>query len=116
MNRGGPIPTLGWPTRTDAVLALRAQGKTSLEIAGMIGIPHKTVAALEHSAARRRAPRNDAVAGGAGRAVLFDPRVLARLGPNAASRGITTNELARRIVEAVACDNLVDAILDDGED
>ena len=113
MLRGGKIPTLGWPTRTDAVLALRAQGKTSLEIAGMIGIPHKTVAALEHSAARRRSPRNDAVAGGAGRAVLFDPRLLEQLRPHAIDREISPNELARRIVEAVAGDGLIDAVLDD---
>ncbi|BAV64789.1 hypothetical protein [Sphingobium cloacae] len=52
--------TLGYPTRTEAVIALAAQGLTNREIGEKIGIAASTVAALAASAQRaktiRRAP------------------------------------------------------------
>ena len=47
------------------------------------------------------------------RTVAVDTDILDALEPHAAARAISTNELARRILAAVADDNLTDAILDD---
>lgn len=103
-------PTLGYPSRTAAVQALRAQGLDDRTIAERIGIAVGTVGALAASGRRRQRP-----AEANGRTVLFPADILDRLGPAASERHISANELARRIVEAVADDGLIDAVLDDRE-
>lgn len=106
----GPIPTLGYPTRTAAVLALRAQGLTTGAIARRIGIEPATVSALECSARRSpEAPRAQFE-----RPVVFPVGLLQRLGPAAARRGMTRERLAILIVETVVEDGMIDAVLDDG--
>ncbi len=106
-------PTLGYASRTEAVLALRAQRIPTAEIARRIGIAHKTVTALEHSAGRnRRAPRPSEALG---RTIVFPTDILDALGPHAARRGMHVNQLARRIVETVVDENMVDAVMDDGD-
>lgn len=103
--------TLGYPSRTDAVLALRRERLSTNQIAARIGIEPKTVTALEHSAGRaKRRPRP---AEQLGRTVLFSADILDALGPAAAKRGVHPNALARRIVEEVVDGDLVDAVLDD---
>jgi len=101
-------------TRTDTVLLLRRQGRTTKEIAAQLGIASKTVTALEHSALRskRRAARP---AEEHGRTILFQVDVLDRLRPHAAKRGIHPNKLARLIVETVVDEGMIDAVLDDLE-
>lgn len=107
-------PTLGYPSRTDAVLALRAQRMTTAQIADAIGIPDKTVLALEHSAGRaRRSPRPVEQLC---RTVLFPTDVLDSLAKHAARRGVHVNSLARLIVETVVDEDLVDSVLDDAEE
>ena len=49
---GAPIPTLGFATRTEAVIHLRNQGKTTPQIALLLEIPTNSVTALECSALR----------------------------------------------------------------
>ena len=106
-------PTLGYASRTDAVLALRAQRASTAEIARRLAIEPKTVTALEHSAGRRqRAPRP---AEEMGRTIVFPVDILDSLSPHAAKRGVHVNSLARRIVETVVDENMVDAVLDDEE-
>ncbi|MBL6854537.1 MAG: hypothetical protein ISS15_05455 [Alphaproteobacteria bacterium] len=104
-------PTLGYASRTDAVLALRAQGLGTAEIGRRIGIDGGTVTALEHSASKRRTQIQETQ-----RTVLFSQDVLRALAPHAARRGIHPNSLARRIVETVVDDGLIDSVLDDLED
>lgn len=104
---GGRISTLGYRSRTDAVLALRAQHLTTAVIAARIGLEPKTVLALE--ASRRRSKRRAQ----SNRTVLFPLDLLDRLATHAARRGISPNELARRIVDTVLDERLVDAVLDD---
>lgn len=106
--------TLGYATRTDAVIALRSQGLGTAAIADRIGIEPKTVSALEASAARskRRALRP---AEEQGRTVLFPVDVLNALRRPAEKRGLHANQLARMIVQAVVDGLLVDAVLDDAE-
>ena len=104
-----PVPTLGYPTRTAAVQALAANGLHTSEIARRIGIEEKSVSALLCSARRSKRPAEKN-----GRTVLFPIDILNALRIAAAKRNISVNELARRIVEAVADDGLIDAVLDDG--
>lgn len=108
-----PKPTLGFASRTDAVLALRSQRKSTGEIARLIGIKEKTVLDLEYSAGRRK--RQSRPSEEFGRTVIFPLDLLARLGPHAAKRGIHVNHLARLIVETVADEGIIDAVLDDAD-
>ena len=96
-----PKPTLGYPSRTAAVAALLAAGKTVREIAEAIGISVSAAGALEHSAARRNGRRLSRPAEQFGRTVVFPKDILDRLSPHAAKRGIHVNHLARLIVETV---------------
>lgn len=108
------IPTLGYPSRTEAVLALRAQRLSTRQIAHAIGIEQKTVLALEHSAGRKtRAPRP---AEQLGRTIVFPVDVLDALAPHAAKRGVHVNSLARLIVTTVVDEDLVDSVLDDSDE
>lgn len=108
-------PTLGYATRTDAVVALRGLGLDTQQIADKCGISPSTVTALEYSAARSKA-RAKLPSEQQGRAVVFPVDVLSSLRRPALLRGVTPNELARRIVEAVVDDGLIDAVLDDREE
>ncbi len=111
---GRKIPTLGYPSRTEAVMGLRDQGLNTRQIADRIGINVTTVSALECSATRS-AERQRRPSEAYGRTVVFPVDVLHVLRPHAARRGITVNQLARDIVSAVVDDDLVTAVLDDGE-
>lgn len=102
------VPTLGYPTRTDAVLALRAGGMSTNEIAAALGITPNCVTAVEACARRART-----LVQMGNRTILFSAEVLGRLAVHASRRGITTNELARRIVETALDDDMIDAVLDD---
>jgi transcriptional regulator len=107
---GAAKATLGYPSRTAAVLALRGQGLDDVEIAGRIGIRRETVAALAISHERGRARRP---AEAHGHTVLIPDDILNGLRPHAEVRGISVNELARRIIDTVVDERLVDAVLDD---
>lgn len=111
------IPTLGYASRTDAVYALRRQGRSVREIAEMLGIEVKTVYALAASGHGRagRGQRKVRPCEGGLRTVTVPVDVLARLAPHATRRGITANELIRRMLDAIVDDDLVDGILDDEE-
>ncbi len=106
----GPKAFEGFRSRTDAAVAMTAQGLAPAQIASRIGIDRNAVTALLASASRRRSPRP---AEQTGATVLFSKDVLSRLRPHAIKRQITVNELARRIVEAVVDDNIVNAVLED---
>lgn len=109
---GAPKQTLGYPSRTEAVLALRANGLSTRQIAERIGIQDQTVTALEHSSGRaKKRPTRPSEENG--RTVLFPRRVLDRLGPHAAKRGIHPNHLARLLVEIAVDENMIDSIMDD---
>lgn len=101
-------PTLGYPSRTAAILALRAKGFTNQEIAEQIGIQPCTVGALltsyRHTAAARQGRRT----------VQVGADLYGELRLQAARRGIAADELIQRIIDAVLAAKLVDAVLDDG--
>lgn len=99
--------TLGYPSRTAAVVALTEKKIPDGEIARRIGIEVSTVAALRCSARRKRPAEEN------GRTVLFPNDLLDAIRSDAERRGISANELARRIVQVTADDGLIDALLDD---
>lgn len=107
-----PKPTNGFATRTEAVLALRALGRTTKQIADEIGIEAKTVTALEVSAIRSVKRMRDPGALD-GRAVILPMDILNRMRRASASRGMTPAELAVRIVRVVVTGELINAVLDD---
>ncbi len=108
--RRASIPTLGHPSRTAAVVALKAEGYSTRTIADQIGVSTATVAALLCSERKRKhRPSEDGL-----RTVTFPVDVLEALRPHAARRGVHANELARRLVEAAVDADLIDAVLDDG--
>jgi transcriptional regulator len=104
--------TLGYSSRTEAVLALRSQGLETKQIAQRIGIPPGTVTALEASALRSAA-RKERPASEQGRAMLVPLDVLNSMRRAAFKRGLTPNELAGLIVSTVVDNKLIDAVLDD---
>lgn len=108
-------PTLGYPTRTAAVMGLRAEGLSTRQIAEAIGIEEKTVTALECSAGRKR-DRSERPSEKLGRTVVIPMDVLDQLTPHAARRGMHPNSLARLIITTVVDESMIDAVLDDAED
>lgn len=98
-------PTLGYPTRTAAVMALYEQGLRTSQVAERIGISDATVAALAHSA--RRASKAHRLSIPAG--------LYSRLQAAAHARGVRAEDLAHRLLSCALADDLVDAILDDDE-
>jgi transposase len=107
-----PIPALGYRSRTEAAKALAAEGLSDPEIASQLGISLKNVDNLLRPS-RGGPGRRPRPAERGGRTVVFPLDTLERLGPHAQRRGISANELARRIVESALDAGLVDAIMDD---
>lgn len=111
-------PCLGYPSRTDAVLALLDAGETPRQIAGKIGVTPGTVHALANSGARRTLStdkRNGARPRPDHRTVVFEVETLAALSLHADRRGISTNMLVRRLIDTIVDADMVDAVLDDLE-
>lgn len=115
-------PTLGYPTRTAAVMALRRQDFPWKAIAEKLGISPENARALGSST--RKLAAKPAMPGNRGRKPAADagPAVLTDLFPyhqkemmreHARKRGLTVPQLIQRIVETVFDDNMVDAVLDD---
>lgn len=108
--------TLGYPSRTAAVHALRAQGLNTGMIARKIGIEPKTVTALEASAARTRDKLRactDQVR--ASRSLILPITLEQDLRFHARKRGLSVSRLAIDLLEHIVSDHLVDAVLDDSE-
>ena len=99
-------PTLGHPTRTDAVMAMRGEGVAPGAIAATMGISTEAVSAFETYGRRR--------AGFGNRTCLLPGELLDALRIDAEARGVTANALVRRLIETIVDEGLVDAVLDDG--
>lgn len=97
-----PKPCLGYRSRTAAAVALQAQGLKVAEIAAKIGIEKDAAASLLGSAHKARS-----------QTLRISAETAARLRTQALLRGMTVKELAARIVDTAARDDLVTAILDD---
>lgn len=138
---GAAKACLGYPSRTAAILAMRANGMATGEIARRIGIPTKTVSALEASLwrgnlrpvapkspthqqpARQQPPRQQPAhrSGDAWQAYLpidqqcvrVDQETLAKLRRAASVRGLPVAALIEQLFIVMTDDDLIDALLDD---
>lgn len=109
-----PVRTLGYATRREAFVALAARGHTPAEIAQLVnarhpdaGVTGRKVASYLSSLRRKGAVVPVQVKVGTDR--------YADLQRAADRRRMRPDHLLARILETVLVDNLVDAILDDGE-
>jgi len=102
------IRTLGYPSRTAAVAALIESGRKPGEIATLIGCTLLEVYNARKFHRSLGEPIPD-------KTVLFGGDIFQRGERFAMARGITVNELFRRIVETAIEENIVDAVLDDRE-
>lgn len=100
-------PTLGHPSRTAAIQALRRERKTEGEIARLIGIKPNTVSSLLARAKKR---------GSAGRGstprLRLRGELLLDLAEAAEARGVSPAQLAEQILRAVIADDLYAAVLE----
>ena len=109
------IPTLGYETRTAAVLALRKEGMSRREVAQKLDTTIANVKNIEAYAAkkpeilktRRKQYR---------RRITISVPTADNLERFASARSITFQELARRLLDTIARDGLVDSVLDDGDE
>ena len=111
---GAPVPCLGYPSRTAAIVALRQKGLTTAEISRETGISAKNILALEESAVRitRGAkPIGKAISN----AMLLPPWLVTALEAHARRRRMTPGMLAFRIIETVVGDKMIDAVMDDAD-
>ena len=104
----GRIPTLGYPSRTAAVMALLDQGLTIEEIAERIGISVHNVQNLIYY--RQKIPRQK---DGQAIAIRLNERLNSALAELATRRGVQPAEIATKILSTVIEEDLVDAVLDD---
>jgi DNA-binding transcriptional regulator LsrR (DeoR family) len=99
------IPTLGYPSRLAAVLALKAQGMRNFEIAATLGVSRNVVGAFVHYGLKSDP---DTVR------IAIPGDIVRSLRVHAKARGVTVADLARAILEA-GCDGCVVALLGDVE-
>jgi hypothetical protein len=110
---GTPKPVLGYPSRTEAAMALKAQGLGYPEIAARIGTTARNVPRLLSAGrlTRKRRPEDEAYF-----QVFVPMAVIDALSIPAKRRGMLPPALARAIIEAVVEDRLVDAVMDDAHE
>ncbi len=95
--------TLGYPSRTAAILALREQGLTLQQAADKIGISLSSTAGLVASAQRNSQKLT----------IRIPANVATMIDTAARKRGVRQDYLAVKLLAAVAADDLFDAVLDD---
>ena len=106
---------MGYATKTEAVLALRASGMRMCDVARKLGISPSAASGLEGSAKRKRKTSERTSAFTTALEDDLIPRsVRQRLWPHAAKRDITTDRLIADLIIAIADNDLVSAVLDDG--
>lgn len=100
-------PCCGYPSVRDAVLAFQSQGLSSREVAAKTG---KSTSHVINAARKAGSPF-----GGRPADIPALLRACYSLDAKAKSRGVTPIYLAIKILHAVSRDDLVDSVLDDGE-
>ena len=97
------VPTLGYPSRTAAVVALLDQGQSFAEIAAAIGIDVHTVYALNSSARRKKQDLR----------LKLSKAAAQGLDAAAGQRGLSAPALAKLLLERIAGHDLYRAVLAD---
>jgi transcriptional regulator len=99
-------PTLGYPSRTAAIFALKAQGKTEKQIAAELGMAEGSISSMIWKHRRRRAFIENAVP------LTIDGNLRADLEREARKRGVYVPTLINQLLRAIVVDKLVSAVLD----
>jgi transposase len=95
---------MGYASKTEAILALRAKGMTDREIAPLVGLSPKTLASMVSKWKRVHAE---------GRTIKLPPNVFHDLKREGRRRSLTPDEMAKQVLTAVCADRLFAALLDD---
>lgn len=101
-----PKPSLGYPSRTEAVLALRAQGIPQRAIAARLRISPSTVSALECAARKRSANRQ----------IALPLNLWLDLHREAVARNTSIDSLTTALLSTIIYDKLFNAILGVGNE
>lgn len=104
---GASRPVLGYPSRSAACRALRMAGLSNSMIVARFAATGETITARQVSALLSYTVNSGGTRLNVGRAVIE------RLGPEAVARGITVTELAEWMLDVIAHDGMVGAVLDD---
>jgi hypothetical protein len=105
MSRARPV--LGYASRAAACRALREAGLSNGEIIARFASVGEHITSAQVSALLCYS------FSACGRRLNVGRAVIERLGPEAQARGITVTELAERLLDVIAHDEMVGAVLDD---
>ncbi|CAA2142820.1 hypothetical protein [Hyphomicrobium sp. ghe19] len=97
-----PVPTLGFPSKSAAIEAMKAANMPPKEIAAAIGISLRNYYRLEAYTRKGR-----------GRQIVLSRDMMDAAAPHAKVRNISVHELMRQILETVLEEGMVDNVLDD---
>lgn len=104
-----PKPTLGYPSKSAAIVALQEQGWKLREIGDRLGMTERQASSL----ATRYRQREKRKAGE--RTLVLDPLLHTDLRRHAVHYGTSVEQLVFRLLMVIVSDKLVDAILDEGD-
>lgn len=99
-------PTNGHPSRTAAIFALKAEGKTERQIAAALGMAEGSVSSMIWKARRREWGKADQFP------VAIDGNLRADLEREASKRGVYVPTLVNQLLRAIVADKLVSAVID----
>jgi hypothetical protein len=102
------VPTLGYPSRSEACRALSLKGKSVPEIVAAFAEGGHQITAFQVSGLLSYTKKR-----GEFRRLTVTNDTLLTLHRHAERRGMTPCELVERLLEAIAEDDMVDAVLDD---
>jgi cyanate lyase len=101
------LPTIGYATRTEAVVALRKAGLSTPEIMEKIGADKPNSVYILERQNRRKKDTTKKVR----LALVLHEDTLISLNPHAERRDITVNDLCQRLIETIVSANMTYEIL-----
>lgn len=110
----GPVPTLGYRSKSQAAAAMRDRGLTYGEIARKVDVSPEVARKLIRSGRRANGAPRRPTSGAAEVPVMLGASTVEALTRAAEARGSSVALLAAKLLTHAARDNLITAILDDG--
>ena len=99
-------PTNGYPSRTAAIFALKAEGRTERQIANELGLARGAVSSMIWKARRRERSEANKFP------VTIDGNLRSDLEREAKRRGVYVETLVNQLLRAIVSDKLVSAVID----
>ena len=100
-------PTNGHPSCTEAIFALKAEGKSERQIAQALGLAVGSVSSMIWKRRRREWSKADQFP------VTIDGNLRADLEREASRRGVYVGTLVNQLLRAIVADKLVSAVIDE---